>query len=58
MIGPSDAKYLGFGLLVLAAYWLSARNGYVFWSADQRPSPQGIHAGGPTFWGTGYQGGK
>lgn len=53
-----DARYLGFGLLVLAAYWLSARTGYVFWTQDSRPSPPGFHAGGPTFWGTGYQGGK
>ncbi|HEY6877711.1 MAG TPA: hypothetical protein VI299_06810 [Polyangiales bacterium] len=54
----ANAKYLAFGLVVLAAYWLTARSGYVFFSDDGRPSPPSMHAGGPTFWGTGYQGGK
>lgn len=56
------AKYLLFGLLVLSAYWYTARRGLVYWSDDGRPSGPGVHTGGalrgPTFWGGGFQGGK
>lgn len=58
----NDAKYLAFGLLVLASYWFTLRNGILFWSSDSSPSPPGAHSGSlrthPTFWNTGYQGGK
>jgi hypothetical protein len=57
-----DAKYLAFGLLVLASYWFTLRNGILFWSNDSSPSPPTAHGGGgrahPTFWNTGFHGGK
>jgi hypothetical protein len=58
-----DGKYLAFGLLVLASYWFTVRNGIVFWSAEQSPSAPSAHGAGtmrshPTFWSTGFQGGK
>jgi hypothetical protein len=60
-----DAKHLMFGLLVLACYWYVVRNGVVFWSADQSPAGPAAHVSGgaasrshPTFWSTGFQGGK
>jgi hypothetical protein len=59
----SQLKYLVFGLLVIASYWFTVSRGYVFWSSDQAPSPPSAHVGtgrrtAPTFWSTGYQGGK
>lgn len=58
----SDAKYLAFGLLVLASYWYTLRGGILFWSDDEQPSPPSAHGRSihvhPTFWNTGFQGGK
>ncbi|MET0342922.1 MAG: hypothetical protein ABW252_18090 [Polyangiales bacterium] len=54
-------SYLTFGLLALAAYWFTVQRGYVYYGADHAPSPPGAHGsarGRPTFWSTGYQGGK
>ena len=57
-----DAKYLVFGLLVLASYWFTLRNGVLFWSDDSSPSPPTARGGSmrthPTFWNSGFQGGK
>jgi hypothetical protein len=53
-----SVRYLAYGLLVLAAYWFTARRGYVFFHDDVQATPTRVHGGGPTFWGTGYQGGK
>jgi len=60
------AKYLVFGLLVIASYWYTVRNGIVFVNFDQSPSSApagGISSGtvrrsSPSFWGGGFQGGK
>jgi hypothetical protein len=52
-------RYLAYGLIVLATYWFTAHRGYVFFQGDThdvQASPARVH--GPTFWGTGYQGGK
>jgi hypothetical protein len=55
---------LAFGLLVLAAYWLTLARGYVYYGGDHAPSPPGARSGAavgrarPSFWSTGYQGGK
>ena len=59
----SDAKYLAFGLLVIASYWYTVRNGIVFWSFDQTPSLPALSTGGfgrthSSSWGGGFQGGK
>lgn len=53
-----NLRHLGFGLLVLAAYWLTAQRGWVFFEDDQRAAPAAVHGSGPRFWGNGYQGGK
>jgi len=60
-----EAKYLGFGLLVLAGYWLTVSRGIVYWSTDQAPqgAPVRTGTGGlgrshSTYWGGGFQGGK
>ncbi|MDB4988492.1 MAG: hypothetical protein JWN04_3670 [Myxococcaceae bacterium] len=56
------AKYLAFGLLVLAGYWYTVSRGVVFFDADE--SPSGRAAAGassrshPSFWSTGFHGGK
>lgn len=59
------ARYLLFGLLVLAAYWVTVSRGIVYWNGDSEASPPGARAGSgggvrtrPSFWSTGYQGGK
>jgi len=55
---------LAFGLLVLAAYWVTLARGYVYYGGDHAPSPPGVRSGAtmgrtrPSFWSTGYQGGK
>lgn len=61
----SQLSYLIFGLVVLAAYGFTAQRGYVFYAADHAPDPPGVHGGThghargrPSFWSTGYQGGK
>jgi hypothetical protein len=59
----SPLRYLTFGLLVLASYWITVHNGIVFFGGDGEPSPPAARAGGaigrrPSFWSTGYQGGK
>jgi hypothetical protein len=53
-----SVRYVAYGLVLLAAYWFTARSGYVFFQDDGRASPPAVRAVGPTFWGTGYQGGK
>ena len=59
-----DAKYLAYGLLVLACYWFTVQRGLVFFSAEESPSAPSAQGGGgrmrshPTFWGGGFQGGK
>ena len=61
----SATRYLMFGLLVLSGYWFTVQRGFVYFSGDGLPSPPGVQgrAGSigharPTFWSTGYQGGK
>lgn len=56
-------SYLTFGLVVLAAYWLTVQRGYVYYGEERTPgahSAHGAHVGRarPSFWSTGYQGGK
>jgi hypothetical protein len=58
-----ETKYLVFGLLVLASYWYTVRNGIVFFSYDQSPSAPVLSTGGfgrthSSSWGGGFQGGK
>jgi hypothetical protein len=52
-----------FGLLVVASYWYTVRNGIVFWNFDQAPSAPVLSTGGfgrthSSSWGGGFQGGK
>lgn len=61
----SATRYLVFGLLVLSGYFFTLQRGFVYFSGDGAPSPPGVHGGSgsggrvrPTFWSTGYQGGK
>jgi hypothetical protein len=59
----ANLRYLLFGLCVLASYWFVAHNGIVFFGGDGPPSPPSARVGRssgprPTFWSTGYQGGK
>ena len=59
----SSTRYLVFGLLVLTGYWFTLHRGFVYFSGDGAPTPPGEHGrsggrGRPTFWSTGYQGGK
>jgi hypothetical protein len=59
----SSFRYLTFGLVVLAAYWMTVQRGYVYFGGSATPTAPGAHAAGgsrgrPTFWSTGYQGGK
>ena len=55
---------LVFGLVVLSAYWVTLARGYVYYAGDHAPSPPGVRSGAPvgrarpSFWSTGYQGGK
>jgi len=63
MQGP--LRYLAFGLLVLAGYWFTLQRGIVYFGGSAAPSQPSARAGGlgahrsrPTFWSTGYQGGK
>ena len=60
-----STRYLLFGLIVLAAYWLTVSRGIVYWNGDSDPTPPSARAGSgpgvrprPSFWSTGYQGGK
>lgn len=61
----SSFRYLTFGLVVLAAYWMTVQRGYVYFGGSATPTAPGAHGSGggstrgrPTFWSTGYQGGK
>jgi len=59
----SELRYLVFGLLVLASYWFVVQRGIVFVGGDSAPSPPSarVRVGSgprPSFWSTGYQGGK
>ena len=59
-----DVTYLLFGLLVLGAYAYVGREAIVFSSASREPTPPAARPAGagprahPTFWSTGYLGGK
>lgn len=59
----SNARYLMYGFLVLASYWFTVHNGIVFFGGDSEPVPPSARARTgtgprPTFWSTGYSGGK
>ena len=49
---------LAFGLLVLAAYWVTLARGYVYYGGDHAPSPPGVRSSAPvgrarpSFWTT------
>jgi hypothetical protein len=58
-----NLRYLSFGLIVLASYWYTVHHGIVFWNGDSEPAPPAARARTgtgprPSFWSTGYQGGK
>lgn len=54
--------YLGFGIAVVALYFVTAIFGWEFGSATQHTLPQDVRQSGSVrsfnFWHDGYQGGK